>query len=432
MDQSLAKRTLQELIKRDDLKNRTCVDCGNPNPQWASLSFAVFICLQCAGIHRGFGVHISFVRSVSMDTWQEDQIRRMQLGGNGPFLAFMQSYTPAEQGGYKEDMSVHDKYHCWAATQYREKLDAGLQDKPWTPSAPPEDFTSQRSTVGATGSRPTSAQGLRKSRASARTTANTTSRTDSASPSLSSNPASLSLSGSKPADQKAANETYFASLGSVNSSRPDNLPPSQGGRYQGFGNTSEPSAGPQHPSYGLTSRSAPTLSEFQDSPVAAISKGWSLLSTAVMGASRAVSENVIQPGVERVTDPTFQASVRGYVGEAGRRAGEVGTSVNQWGKTQLGVDVAGQIGDVVGTVRDRVGGGPTSSGYSSVYAGGSHEEESSALYRDHDDDDNLFEEYHDTGDRHLEASNARVGNTRPTSAGPAKTSDGWDEEWKEF
>ncbi len=78
MDQSLARRTLQELIKREDIKNKTCVDCGNPNPQWASLrfayrfarfsdtlsnrccapSFAIFICLQCAGIHRGFGVHI--------------------------------------------------------------------------------------------------------------------------------------------------------------------------------------------------------------------------------------------------------------------------------------------------------------------------------------------------------------------------------------
>ena len=151
-----------------------------------------------------------------------------------------------------------------------------------------------------------------------------------------------------------------------------------------------------------------------------------------MGASRAVSENVIQPGVERVTDPTFQASVRSYVGEAGRRAGEVGSSVNQWGKSQLGVDVAGQIGDVVGTVRDRVGGGPTSSGYSSVYSGGSHEEENSALYRDHDDDD-FFGEYHGTGDQHLEASNARVGNTKSPSAGPAKPSDGWDdEEWKEF
>lgn len=76
MDQSVARRTLQELIKREDLKNKSCVDCGNPNPQWASLrfapfipftchfpksvplSFAVFICLQCAGVHRGFGVHI--------------------------------------------------------------------------------------------------------------------------------------------------------------------------------------------------------------------------------------------------------------------------------------------------------------------------------------------------------------------------------------
>jgi ADP-ribosylation factor GTPase-activating protein 1 len=206
------------------------------------------------------------------------------------------------------------------------------------------------------------------------------------------------------------------------------LPPSQGGRYQGFGNTPESPGGSQHSSYGLTSRAAPTLSEFQDSPVAAISKGWSLFSSAVVGASRAVSENVIQPGVERVTDPSFQASVRGYVGEAGRRAGEVGNSVNQWGKTQLGVDVAGQIGDAVGTVRDRVGGGPTRSGYSSVYSGGSREGESSALYRDHgdDNDDDFFGEYHGM------ASNAQVGNTEPPLAGPVKRSDGWDEEWKEF
>ena len=83
----------------------------------------------------------SFVRSVSMDTWQEDQVRRMEvrlpefspydpscflmivkIGGNAPFVAFMQSYTPVEQGGYKEGMSVHDKYHSWAAAQYREKV----------------------------------------------------------------------------------------------------------------------------------------------------------------------------------------------------------------------------------------------------------------------------------------------------------------------
>lgn len=164
--------------------------------------------------------------------------------------------------------------------------------------------------------------------------------------------------------------------------------------------------------------------------MASLSKGWSLFSSAVVGASRAVSENVIQPGVERVTDPTFQATVRGYVGDAGRKAGEVGSSVNQWGKSQLGVDVAGQLGGVVDTVRDRVGGGPGSSGYSSVYSGGSREEESSALYRDQDDEDDFFGEYHGTGNHRPETTSA-LGGTKATTE-PTKPSGGWDEDWKDF
>jgi ADP-ribosylation factor GTPase-activating protein 1 len=319
-------------------------------------------------------------------------------------------------------------------TLWSHQLDSDLQDKPWSPSAPPESFTSPRGGTATPGSRPSSAQGLRKSRASARTSASTTSRADSASPSLSPNPASPNMSDGKPNDQKAGNEAYFASLGSLNSTRPDDLPPSQGGRYQGFGNTPDPLAGPQHPSYGLSSRAVPTLSELQDNPMGALSKGWSMFSSAVVGASRAVSENVIQPGVERVRDPAFHASVRGYVGEAGRRAGEVGSSVNQWGKAQLGVDVAGQVGGVVDTVRDRVGGGPARSGYNTVFSGGSHEEETSALYHDHDEEeDDLFGEYHGTGKRQSDAASAPVGNLKGP-AEPQKSSDGWDGDagWEDF
>lgn len=306
------------------------------------------------------------------------------------------------------------------------QLDADLQDKPWSPSAPPAGFASQRSGGGNPASRPSSAQGLRKSRTSTRTSAGTA---DLGSPSLSSsNPVSPNSNGGKATDQKAANEGYFAALGSLNSSRPDDLPPSQGGRYQGFGNTPDPPPDSQHAPYGLTSRAAPTLSELQENPMVALSKGWSLFSSAVVGASRAVSENVIQPGVERVTDPALHASVRSYVGEAGRRAGEVGSTVNQWGKTQLGVDVAGQLGGAVDTVRDQIGGGPARSGYNSVYSGGSHEEETSALNPSHDDeDDDFFKEYHGTSG----ATSAQVGTSKAT-AEPAKRSGGWDEEWKEF
>ncbi|KAG5654601.1 hypothetical protein H0H81_011576 [Sphagnurus paluster] len=428
-DQVAAKKILNELSKREDLKNKICCDCSNPNPQWASLSFAVFLCLQCAGTHRGFGVHISFVRSVSMDTWQDEQIRRMQLGGNAPFREFMQSYTPAEQGGYSEDLSPYDTYHCWAATQYREKLDAALAGKDWSPAAPPAGTTlNNRSSSPA--ARPASSQGLRKSRASTRSnTGGSSLRGDSPSPFRNSPRGTPDLAN----DQKTANENYFASLGKANENRPVDLPPSQGGRYTGFGSTPTPQA-PNHPSYGLSSSAAPTLTELQQNPLGALSKGWSLFSAAVVGAGKVVSENVIQPGVEKVTDPNFQASVKGYMTEAQKRAAAAGDTANQWSKQQFGVDVASSVGGVVGTVKDKVLGGPQRDGYGAV-ATDSYGE-TSGLYQDHDDDD-FFTEY-SHGRQQSGASPLHTSSVTPaatpaasTTKAAAKKSD-WDDEWKDF
>ncbi|ESK95165.1 arf gtpase activator [Moniliophthora roreri MCA 2997] len=398
------KKILMELSKREDLKNRVCCDCSNLNPQWASLSF---------------------VRSISMDTWQDDQVKRMQIGGNGPFRDFMRSYSPAEQGGYTDSLSSYDTYHCWAATQYREKLDAELAGKPWSPSAPPPGHGG---TSGSnTPERPSSAQGLRKSRTTARGSAL---RSDSASPS----PGSFnnSPSGTPNLDQKTANENYFASLGQLNASRPENLPPSQGGRYQGFGSTPSPQPGSDHASYGLSSRAAPSLADFQESPMAALSKGWSLFSTAVAGASKAVNDNVVRPGMERVNDPNFQASVRGYFEEAQKRATEVGSTANQWGKKQFGVDVAGRVGSVM-----QGRGDPRANGYGTVPM---EHEETSALYKD--DDDDFFQDWNEKRDELQKAQSLStgLGASSSSSSAPAtqkapaaakKPSD-WDDEWKDF
>ncbi|KAF9021508.1 ArfGap-domain-containing protein [Hymenopellis radicata] len=419
MNQVEAKKILQELVRREDLGNKICADCSNPNPQWASLSFAVFICLQCAGVHRGFGVHIrrvpqpdsphSFVRSISMDTWQEEQIKRMQLGGNKLFREFMRAYQPVDYGGYSDGLSPHETYHCWAATQYRQKLDSMLAGQEWSPSPPTPSTNPTSPTLP-------SSQGLRKSRTSSRAMTGSSLRSDSSSPaSFNASPRGTPDIGS---DQKAANETYFSGLGSVNASRPDNLPPSQGGRYQGFGSTPSPSS---HPSYGLSSASAPTFNELQDNPMAALSKGWSLFSAAVVGASRAVNENVIQPGMEKVSDPTLQSNVRGYLSEAQKRAAIVGSSANQWSKNQFGVDVAESVGGVVGGVRDRIG-GPSHAGYGSVPQG--YDGETSALYHDHEDDDAFFGQYSQAGATTAQTNNA------PAAANKKK--DDWDDDWKDF
>ncbi|KAJ3516275.1 hypothetical protein NLJ89_g1227 [Agrocybe chaxingu] len=294
-----------------------------------------------------------------------------------------------------------------------------LADKDWSPSAPPANFN-----AGSRSASPApSAQGLRKSRASTRTF---TGRSDSHSPASSfrSSPLATPSIGT---DQKTANENYFAGLGKANESRPVDLPPSQGGRYTGFGSTPTPAAG-QHPSYGLSSANAPTLSELQENPVAAISKGWSLFAAAVVGASKVVSENVIQPGVEKVTDPNFQASVKGYMTEAQRRAAEVGGAANQWSKNQLGVDVADTVGGVVGSVRDRVA-GPSRSGYGSLALRSPNDmDESSGLYSP--DDDDLFTEYRQSPVTTTSAAPAAAASTK-TKALETKKND-WDDDWKDF
>lgn len=40
-----------------------------PDPDWASLNLGVLICIECSGIHRNLGSHISRVRSLDLDEW---------------------------------------------------------------------------------------------------------------------------------------------------------------------------------------------------------------------------------------------------------------------------------------------------------------------------------------------------------------------------
>jgi hypothetical protein len=70
----------EDLLK--DEENLSCFDCGKSPAQWASVNNAVYLCLNCAGEHRGYGVGVSYVRSITIDTWNDNQINMMKFGGN--------------------------------------------------------------------------------------------------------------------------------------------------------------------------------------------------------------------------------------------------------------------------------------------------------------------------------------------------------------
>jgi len=69
-------------LKTDIAGNDKCVDCGTPGPSWASLNLGVLMCIECSGIHRNLGSHVSRVRSLDLDSWLPEHLAVMISLGN--------------------------------------------------------------------------------------------------------------------------------------------------------------------------------------------------------------------------------------------------------------------------------------------------------------------------------------------------------------
>lgn len=76
---------LLQALRDNDQGNCWCADCGSGSKvEWVSINLAIILCIECSGIHRSLGTHISKVRSLTLDitSFTPDIVELLLLVGN--------------------------------------------------------------------------------------------------------------------------------------------------------------------------------------------------------------------------------------------------------------------------------------------------------------------------------------------------------------
>ncbi|KAK9212371.1 hypothetical protein WN943_001753 [Citrus x changshan-huyou] len=121
---------LEGLLKLPE--NRECADCKAKGPRWASVNLGIFICMQCSGIHRSLGVHISKVRSATLDTWLPEQVAFIQSMGNEKANSYWEAELPPNYDRVGIENFIRAKYEekRWVSRDGQAKSPPrGLEEK---------------------------------------------------------------------------------------------------------------------------------------------------------------------------------------------------------------------------------------------------------------------------------------------------------------
>uniref|UniRef100_A0A0E0AY79 ADP-ribosylation factor GTPase-activating protein AGD3 n=1 Tax=Oryza glumipatula TaxID=40148 RepID=A0A0E0AY79_9ORYZ len=112
-----------DLLRKVD-GNIICVDCGSMEPDWASLNLGALLCIECSGVHRNLGVHISKVRSLTLDVrvWEPSVINLFQSLGNKFVNDVWEEVLPSSKNGESDDkLRAHGLDTAWHFTVSKPK-----------------------------------------------------------------------------------------------------------------------------------------------------------------------------------------------------------------------------------------------------------------------------------------------------------------------
>lgn len=75
------------------------------DPEWACTNLGIIVCIECSGIHRSLGVHVSKVRSVILDKWESHSIEVMIRLGNRIGNSIYEESVPIDMESFRINSS---------------------------------------------------------------------------------------------------------------------------------------------------------------------------------------------------------------------------------------------------------------------------------------------------------------------------------------
>ncbi|XP_011217713.1 arf-GAP with SH3 domain, ANK repeat and PH domain-containing protein 1 isoform X7 [Ailuropoda melanoleuca] len=117
-EQSTGENSLEDLTKAiiEDVQrlpgNDVCCDCGSSEPTWLSTNLGILTCIECSGIHREMGVHISRIQSLELDKLGTSELLLAKNVGNNSFNDIMEANlpSPSPKPTPSSDMTVRKEY----------------------------------------------------------------------------------------------------------------------------------------------------------------------------------------------------------------------------------------------------------------------------------------------------------------------------------
>nr|XP_020475452.1 arf-GAP with SH3 domain, ANK repeat and PH domain-containing protein 1 isoform X3 [Monopterus albus] len=108
--EDLTKAIIEDVLRMPG--NEVCCDCGAADPKWLSTNLGILTCIECSGIHREMGVHISRIQSMELDKLGTSELLLAKNVGNSRFNEIMEGNlpSPSPKPTPSSDMTVRKEF----------------------------------------------------------------------------------------------------------------------------------------------------------------------------------------------------------------------------------------------------------------------------------------------------------------------------------